>query len=275
MNRTCAQLRSSISSEFSRQGFRSHDHVSHLSLPLLSKVFLRRSTRESSKRDVIRAAEDERDTRSQGTAFEPRLCASWRRGARSTAPTTPYRVANGINPTTRRIAAAATTLPSPPPPPLSPPHHHLHHRYPVTTPLPSPPTPTAHRRLASTDSGPHLAAACSLVHPLVSSSPEPTFVVLVLCISLLSSPDSEARSLRIRRRSLPRVRVRLVKFLLFFSRDHSLSWFFFFNIAMRCVYLNRTSRRLFRDVVEIRWNPWWQLLSQKFVISLIFKSPLL
>lgn len=99
------------------------------------------------QRNVIRAAEDERtvredNTRSLRTAFEPRLCASGRRGARSAAPTTPY-------PRTRRqyqphhpVVSLPLPLPPPPPPP-SPPH--LHH-------------PPRYRRLASAD----IAAECLL-----------------------------------------------------------------------------------------------------------------
>lgn len=52
-----------------------------------------------------------RTTRSQATAFEPRLCTSRRRGARS-APTTPYPPRVGINPTT-----------------VSPRRHHHHHHH--------------------------------------------------------------------------------------------------------------------------------------------------
>ena len=66
------------------------------------------------QRNVIRAAEDRRtvredNTRSQGTAFEPRLCASRRRGARSAAPTTPYPRARRQYKPHHPVAAAATT----------------------------------------------------------------------------------------------------------------------------------------------------------------------
>lgn len=52
--------------------------------------------------------------RSQGTAFEPQLCASRRRGARSAAPTTPY-------PRRRYQSHHRVVLPLPPPPPST--HH--------------------------------------------------------------------------------------------------------------------------------------------------------
>lgn len=106
------------------------------------------------QRNVIRAAEDERtvredNTRSQGTAFEPRLCASRRRGARSAAPTTPY-------PRARRQYQPHHPVVSPPPP-LPPP------------PSPPPPSPTAipsSRVYRYRGRVPPLVLTRLLVHPL-------------------------------------------------------------------------------------------------------------
>lgn len=82
--------------------------------PLLISATARRSGRAPTKCHPRRRgrARTARTTRSQATAFEPRLCTSRRRGARS-APTTPYPPRVGINPTTvspRR-------------------HHHRHHHH--------------------------------------------------------------------------------------------------------------------------------------------------
>lgn len=194
--------------EFSSRVQESHDHL-HIAVRLSPPV---RSLRRSARERTESRCHSRRRGRARHTfagngvrAATVRVVAS-RRSIYCPYDALPRRErAVSINPTTRRIASTPTPIRH---------HHHHHHRH-HHQHLPR------HRRVSRL---PILVLTwlLLLVHPLVDSSPEPTFVVLR--ISLLSSLDSEACSLRIRRLSSTRSS-RLIPSLLFFS-DHSLLFFF-------------------------------------------------
>lgn len=178
--------------------------IAFTSSSLSSRVYLWKSrTIAKHQRNVIRATEKngrtvrEDNTRSQGTAFEPRLCASRRRGARSAAPTTPY-------PRARRQYQPHHPVVSPPPPLPPPP-----------SPSPSPPPPPSPTAIPSSrvyryrGRVPPLVLTRLLVHPLArrllrnppSSYPAARDPVVSFPFSLiLPRFRYEASSLRIRRR---------------------------------------------------------------------------
>lgn len=184
-----------------RSGSGSRSRSRHCPISLSARMYLwRPRVIAEHQRNAIRAAEDERtvredNTRSQGTAFEPRLCASRRRGARSAAPTTPY-------PRARRQYQPHHPVVSPPPPPLPPP----------PSPSPPPPSPTAipsSRVYRSRGRVPPLVLTRLLVHPLarrlLRNPPSPYPAARDPAVSsprplILPRFRYDAPSLRIRRR---------------------------------------------------------------------------